>query len=52
MDVTDAGQFAAAARRVTDIDLLVNNAGAFEPTEQFYDSPKAVERQMAALVAP
>src|SRR5690242_14357015 len=33
MDVTDAGQVAMAAGQVTEIDVLVNNAGAFEPTE-------------------
>jgi NAD(P)-dependent dehydrogenase (short-subunit alcohol dehydrogenase family) len=33
LDVTDAGQVAEAARRAGDIDLLVNNAGAFHPTD-------------------
>jgi NAD(P)-dependent dehydrogenase (short-subunit alcohol dehydrogenase family) len=33
LDVTNAEQVADIARRATDIDLLFNNAGAFEPTE-------------------
>ncbi|MBS1862529.1 MAG: SDR family oxidoreductase [Actinobacteria bacterium] len=33
LDVTDPGQVAEAARQATDVDLLFNNAGAFEPTE-------------------
>jgi NAD(P)-dependent dehydrogenase (short-subunit alcohol dehydrogenase family) len=33
LDVTDADQVAEVARRATDVDLLFNNAGAFEPTE-------------------
>src|SRR5687767_1467339 len=33
LDVTDADQVAEAARAATDVDLLFNNAGAFEPTE-------------------
>ena len=33
LDVTDAEQVAAVARQATDVDLLINNAGAFEPTE-------------------
>lgn len=33
LDVTSAEQVAAVARRATDVDVLVNNAGAFEPTE-------------------
>jgi short-subunit dehydrogenase len=33
LDVTDAEQVAEVARQATDVDLLVNNAGAFEPTE-------------------
>ncbi|MGI5132253.1 SDR family oxidoreductase [Pseudonocardia sp. CA-107938] len=33
LDVTDADQVAAAVHAATDVDLLVNNAGAFEPTE-------------------
>jgi NAD(P)-dependent dehydrogenase (short-subunit alcohol dehydrogenase family) len=33
LDVTDAEQVAEVARRATDVDLLFNNAGAFEPTE-------------------
>jgi NAD(P)-dependent dehydrogenase (short-subunit alcohol dehydrogenase family) len=33
LDVTDADQVAEAAREATDVDLLFNNAGAFEPTE-------------------
>lgn len=32
-DVTNAGQVAEAGRQATDVDLLFNNAGAFEPTE-------------------
>jgi NAD(P)-dependent dehydrogenase (short-subunit alcohol dehydrogenase family) len=32
LDVTDGGQVAEAARRAVDVDLLFNNAGAFEPT--------------------
>jgi len=33
LDVTDAAQVAEAARTAADIDLLINNAGTFEPTE-------------------
>src|SRR3954452_23421262 len=33
LDVTDAEQVAEVARRATDVDLLFNNAGTFEPTE-------------------
>lgn len=33
LDVTDAEQVAAVARQATDVDVLFNNAGAFEPTE-------------------
>jgi NAD(P)-dependent dehydrogenase (short-subunit alcohol dehydrogenase family) len=32
LDVTDADQVAAVAHQATDVDLLFNNAGAFEPT--------------------
>jgi NAD(P)-dependent dehydrogenase (short-subunit alcohol dehydrogenase family) len=33
LDVTNADQVAEVTRQATDLDLLVNNAGAFEPTE-------------------
>ncbi|MEV6877807.1 SDR family oxidoreductase [Amycolatopsis sp. NPDC051128] len=33
LDVTDADQIAAVAQAATDVDVLVNNAGAFEPTD-------------------
>ena len=33
LDVTNADQVAEAAADATDVDLLFNNAGAFEPTE-------------------
>ena len=33
LDVTDDDQVAEVARQATDVDLLFNNAGAFEPTE-------------------
>jgi NAD(P)-dependent dehydrogenase (short-subunit alcohol dehydrogenase family) len=33
LDVTNADQVAEVARQATDVDLLFNNAGAFEPTE-------------------
>jgi NAD(P)-dependent dehydrogenase (short-subunit alcohol dehydrogenase family) len=33
LDVTDADQVAEVAREATDVDVLINNAGAFEPTE-------------------
>ena len=33
LDVTNADQVAEVARRATDVDLLINNAGAFQPTE-------------------
>jgi NAD(P)-dependent dehydrogenase (short-subunit alcohol dehydrogenase family) len=33
LDVTDAEQVAEVARQATDVDLLFNNAGAFEPVE-------------------
>ena len=33
LDVTDSDQVAEVARQATDVDLLFNNAGAFEPTE-------------------
>ncbi|MDL4814146.1 SDR family oxidoreductase [Actinomadura opuntiae] len=33
LDVTDAEQVAEAASLAADVDLLVNNAGAFEPTD-------------------
>ena len=45
MDVTDAGQVAAAARQVTEIDILVNNAGAFEPTALTDDAIVDVARR-------
>jgi NAD(P)-dependent dehydrogenase (short-subunit alcohol dehydrogenase family) len=45
MDVTDAGQVAAAARQVTEIDVLVNNAGAFEPTALTDDAIVDVARR-------
>src|SRR5204863_8914181 len=33
LDVTDPAQVAAVAHEAADIDLLINNAGAFEPTD-------------------
>ena len=33
LDVTNADQVAEVVREATDVDLLFNNAGAFEPTE-------------------
>ena len=33
LDVTNAEQVAEVARQATDVDLLFNNAGTFEPTE-------------------
>src|SRR5919201_4048045 len=33
LDVTNGDQVANAARHATDVDLLFNNAGAYEPTE-------------------
>jgi NAD(P)-dependent dehydrogenase (short-subunit alcohol dehydrogenase family) len=33
LDVTDADQVAEVAREATDVDVLINNAGGFEPTE-------------------
>ena len=33
LDVTNADQVAEVARRATDVDLLFNNAGAYEPTQ-------------------
>jgi NAD(P)-dependent dehydrogenase (short-subunit alcohol dehydrogenase family) len=33
LDVTDGDQVARVARQATDVDLLFNNAGAYEPTE-------------------
>ncbi len=33
LDITSADQVAEVARQATDVDLLFNNAGAFEPTE-------------------
>jgi NAD(P)-dependent dehydrogenase (short-subunit alcohol dehydrogenase family) len=32
LDVTDADQVAAVAHQATDVDLLFNNAGAYDPT--------------------
>ncbi|MFD0574914.1 SDR family NAD(P)-dependent oxidoreductase [Dactylosporangium darangshiense] len=45
MDVTDAEQVAEAARQATEVDLLVNNAGAFEPTELTDDAIVDVARR-------
>jgi NAD(P)-dependent dehydrogenase (short-subunit alcohol dehydrogenase family) len=45
LDVTDAEQVAEAARRATDVDLLFNNAGAFEPTELTDDAIVEVARR-------
>ena len=33
LDVTNADQVAEVARQATDVDVLFNNAGAYEPTE-------------------
>jgi NAD(P)-dependent dehydrogenase (short-subunit alcohol dehydrogenase family) len=33
LDVTDADQVAEVARQAADVDVLINNAGAFQPTE-------------------
>src|SRR3954453_6002757 len=33
LDVTNADHVSEVARQATDVDLLFNNAGAFEPTE-------------------
>jgi NAD(P)-dependent dehydrogenase (short-subunit alcohol dehydrogenase family) len=33
LDVTDGAQVAEVARHATDVDVLFNNAGAYEPTE-------------------
>ncbi|GAA3290697.1 SDR family oxidoreductase [Dactylosporangium vinaceum] len=45
MDVTDGHQVAEAARAATDVDLLVNNAGAFQPTDLTDDAVVAVARR-------
>jgi NAD(P)-dependent dehydrogenase (short-subunit alcohol dehydrogenase family) len=45
LDVTDAGQVAAAAAQAGEIDLLVNNAGAFEPTGLTDDAIVEVARR-------
>lgn len=41
LDVTDPAQVAAAADQAEGIDLLINNAGAFQPTE--LSSPAVLE---------
>ncbi len=45
LDVTDPTQVAQAARQATDIDLLINNAGAFEPTSLMSDAIVAAARR-------
>jgi NAD(P)-dependent dehydrogenase (short-subunit alcohol dehydrogenase family) len=45
LDVTDPTQVAEAARQATDIDLLVNNAGAFEPTSLLSEAIVAMARR-------
>jgi NAD(P)-dependent dehydrogenase (short-subunit alcohol dehydrogenase family) len=45
LDVTDADQVAEVARGATDVDLLFNNAGAFEPTELTDDAIIEVARR-------
>lgn len=44
LDVTDAEQVAAVAAVATDVDLLVNNAGAFEPTELTHEAIVEIAR--------
>jgi len=45
LDVTDPDQVAAAVRVAGDVDLLVNNAGAFEPTDLTDEEIVAVARR-------
>src|SRR5262245_16316631 len=45
LDITNPDQVAAAVRTATDVDLLVNNAGAFEPTDLTDDAIVAVARR-------
>jgi NAD(P)-dependent dehydrogenase (short-subunit alcohol dehydrogenase family) len=45
LDVTDGAEVAAVARRATDVDLLFNNAGAYEPTELTDDAIVDVARR-------
>jgi NAD(P)-dependent dehydrogenase (short-subunit alcohol dehydrogenase family) len=45
LDVTDAGQVAGVVSRATDVDLLINNAGAFEPTSLTDDAIVDVARR-------
>ena len=45
LDVTDPDQVAAAVRAAGDVDLLVNNAGAFEPTDLTDEEIVAVARR-------
>jgi NAD(P)-dependent dehydrogenase (short-subunit alcohol dehydrogenase family) len=45
LDVTDSGQVAEAARLATDVDLLVGNAGAFEPVELTGDAALGAARR-------
>ena len=44
LDVTDAQQVAAVARRATDVDILINNAGAYQPTDLADDTIVDVAR--------
>lgn len=47
LDVTDVDQVAEVAREATDVDVLFNNAGAFEPTELTNDAiVDAARREM------
>jgi NAD(P)-dependent dehydrogenase (short-subunit alcohol dehydrogenase family) len=41
LDVTDSAQVAAAADAAADVELLINNAGAFQPTE--LSSPELID---------
>jgi short-subunit dehydrogenase len=44
LDVTDAQQVAAIARQATDVELLINNAGYFQPTDLTDDAIVDVAR--------
>ncbi|HEY0688688.1 MAG TPA: SDR family oxidoreductase [Kribbella sp.] len=47
LDVTDVDQVAEVAREATDVDVLFNNAGAFEPTDLTNDAiVDAARREM------
>jgi NAD(P)-dependent dehydrogenase (short-subunit alcohol dehydrogenase family) len=47
LDVTDPAAIAAVAARLTDVSILVNNAGVFSPTTALDGDLAAVEHELA-----